>query len=300
MTEWHVVRNSSWGALLAHGATLLLTALVAGGCSSAEPEAERNYAARLADVLCEAHARCCTGAPDCRQRMRVDMYEPGKVSFDPAAAAKCLDQLKAAYDDCVLEAAEIAGVSTSCAAALTGRRPSDEPCKTTAECASISVIPVDCLRNGDPAPNYAGQCTTTLSEDASLRKKLDETCRYSCDDRAGEVAPWVPCENVGGGSGSGTCFAADGLRCAGDLAAPTCQPLPAVGEACTLACQAGSYCDTDTHLCRQKLERGALCSSHAACRDRFCGVDGCGPLPVIESMLCRKVIGRVRDALLFL
>lgn len=239
-----------------------LSVAIAAGCTNAIPLEQ--LPAETAAVLC-ANSSACLG----RLATQVDVagscesayegfvanttiplwqaaIERGTMTYDGAAAANCLDEVRALGCD-VATAAEPA----SCRERAVGTIPLGEPCSLSEECAG------DAYCNGASCPEEPGTCTArhAVGEDCSS----DEHCREGLDcDREGVCrAP----ANMSGGS----CGGASGLSCPLDEACVitssdgtgTCRPYREL-----LTRSLGEACDPSTYdLCSPELSCARVSAS---------------------------------------
>lgn len=259
-----------------------------GGGTQQEPEETVELGelrSKVADILCESLASCCKevdvdfDAEVCwrvvsasvSQALRLD---PANVTYDGAAAARCLEQaqkdatcddlgkmvrLALSPDDSALPHA----LPASCRQAFFGKLPLGAPCESDFECAK----PED---GADVVCSYAGRDSRTCQLYRSAGEGVvagvaGDTCERSCasieDCYLGSDPSTLP-----------VCLYSDGLGCYENI----CEPLAKLGEPCKfgLPCENGSYCDIS--VCVPQSAEGEACSFGDECPSGHC-IDGvCG------------------------
>ncbi len=281
----------------------LLLAVLGGGCSSADADADAElvsqarFPERYANVWCQSVAACCATAeitydPSTCQAQARDLARAmlanrvaGETTYSAAAGTLCLERLERALKSCEIEEA-----SSACSLIFVGRSPDGTPCANGSACASGYCALGEAALSG-------------ICAEASYRPpshgKAGEPCVGSCG-----VPGSFQCPTSLLPSSEGTtsyCYAEDGLYCRFDsdsIAALSCQPYAAVGEACDAElscvpgafcadgscvaqqssgpcrdtpelCEAHSYCDTKEQ-CQAKKPNGAACRSGEECTSNSC------------------------------
>jgi len=302
---------------------LAATAAGAGGSSSKSegPPALGEFAPAFAAAYCDALKGCCDKSAfaydetsckaqlvDAAQRA-ADVVKRGKVIYDSAAVAACLDAYKARAALCVEDAgAPVDGgvepFVEACRKVFKGTVPTGQECTESAECAidparESATCRADTRPGGDPKKTICfKQVTSQPGEACSLQgtPKAGEYEIRTCDARAGY------CEGAGDAAKC-RAYAKLGADC---VVPPTtvlqcdpsaeltcdgttrkCEALPAAGQPCTTGqqCAKSAWCETPTNpgpgpvtrTCQPKKASGAECASSQECASGACNF---GPAPV--------------------
>lgn len=229
--------------------TALLGLLLLGGCgttATSSPTTYHDYQLQLSQIGCEARYRCCgtqcTNTVD--QTFNLSMVstqkliDAGKIRFDAAAAATCLDSQRSRSASCDLELLNQPSISPMCAQILVGTIEVNQPCNTAAAAGCVANAYCDAttatcrtyLADG-AACGTGGRCKTTSYCDttAMVCKPLP---------RAGEAcSALVTCDSTG-----------ERLVCAPDMKCST--PL-GDGATCTSStqCKSGTCSTGTTRVC---------------------------------------------------
>lgn len=239
--------------------------------------------------ICDAFRPCCeaAGRPSDGAQCRA-FYGAftSSSSYDQSAADACLNEFRAASDKCTNSALD----TPSCGkvfASNTGSAKPGDACDQDSDCA--------------PADGGKVECVHAFINNASVQQ-----CQVRMVGKAGSS----PCVGTINGnitySAAGdtlapsgyTCDVAEGLGCDEDAGA--CAALPQIGETCATgfvqcvsgafcsagmckaksaaggpcdfdsACAEGTYCPTDTKMCKATLADGAACTSSQECTSDDC------------------------------
>lgn len=242
-----------------------------------EPIPRDEYMAAYIRAFCESELRCC-GA-DAHSDLDTCILTWGQggsdhlglngaVSYDPLAAAACVDATR--RRKCVWPP-EV----PICGSVIAGTLAEGDSCVATSECAQVIGRELACRD---------GVC-------ANVRRKLGEPCSQTCMEQTMLVS-------CGTHTVLGNCYTKDGLYCrvadsvCAQLIAPgqpcddyascgdeydaacssgVCEKVPKLGEACTQKggiCNKGAYCDG--HSCQLKKVMGAACELSWDCQDGAC------------------------------
>jgi hypothetical protein len=230
------------------------------------------------NAYCQAAQSCCTkqGIPamltDCasmfptRDKVLASI-DTGGVTVNAPALAKCL----AAYQDAATTCDENLVVS-ACTGVFSGTKAAGEPCANGSEC-NTAQGPTTCLFVGDNTS--PGVCKLTLhgkSGDACVSTcPTSGDCSYETYGAADSPLTW--------------CFEAEGLYC--DFSSTTCQPLVALGKACSFsdACGSGNLCDL---VCKKGVKLGQSCAVNACINELECSPDSgtCVDPPFANDSVC--------------
>ena len=240
------------------------------GGGRAAPVAEKDYVAAYVAAVCGSLPACCArfGYPFAESGCAsgatseasglMGMIDPTTQAYDPNAAGDCLAGLSALLKHCQVEGFGNP-FPASCKRILVGKVGLGGPCTGDGQCA--------------PAPTSQVLCQAESSAIGSLSKCIavpftplgtsGAPCSLTCTEGLTSS-----CSGTGVTSAElASCFTNDGLYC---TAANTCGSLPAVGEACTKFCAAGSYCNAGVCVSQQSI---GPCSSDDACTSTtYCDV----------------------------
>jgi hypothetical protein len=249
-------------------------------------ETREEFATRAASTFCESLGACCSAgsfafdASSCKSQMAARFnanWSALEVSFDPAAAERCLEDLSAH-----IECGEVDddGIG-SCNDVFRGKVALGGACSSDIECQPAAAGSVSCSEDGD---SEDGVCVVSSETGAPARRGVvGEACNSTCDDRgAGEscdVSVPVPAPGPGGEPvvDPATCYLSDGLYCSFAVSG-TCKALARLGEPCDSydACMDGSFCDFEAGTCKSPQPNGSPCSSSEHCQSDYCDYDSDG------------------------
>ena len=219
--------------------------------TSTGPISAADFPARYLDAFCAALAPCCSAESVtyddvyCREHAA---FDPGKygelvsspaIAFDPAAAGRCLDAIKATCS--LKDDLQIPG----CEGVIVGKTALGGACFDSITCAPVTGQTVRC--GGQKEEDGPG------------------TCRLPVVLAAGEAC---------GGQIDGGC--ADELTCD---ASGHCAALPGVGQPCSdqFSCARTAYCDA-TKVCVAKPGAGEVCTGDGTCLDGlYCNTSATPP-----------------------
>jgi hypothetical protein len=239
--------------------------LAMAGCGPSNVSiALEDLEAAYTTAACEQLVRCGTvvSIEECVARIAIDLaptvhsVEQGRLEYDPARAAACVDAVRDMSCDMFSESWRVGAVS-ACEGVLRGNVDGGGECFDDQECISENCEAPGCTQAccagscGEPGPEPAeigGPCTGGCAE--GLYCSDEGTC-------AELLALGQECDDL---------FAcAYGLACFGIPA--TCQVPPGEGDSCSdLVCAlAGNYCD-DSSLCVALSDQGQGCSEFYGCR----------------------------------
>jgi len=223
----------------------------------------------IAQSFCAAARSCCmkeqmpTMLDDCESGYagRDDTAKAlarGTVTLDSAGLSRCLAAYQAAADKC-----EEVGVIAACRGVVHGTRAEGESCSIGSECAGDEAKA--CLL-ADSNPGTVGVCRKIphgkAGDSCEITCRPDENCTWTSYGAAPDQPPAV-------------CFEAEGVYCDRSGDAPRCEPIHAVGTACTDFNQCGSAgdCDLDTQTCKALGKLGEACGRcipQLTCKDGKC------------------------------
>jgi len=262
-------------------ALFLLAALAcskkSGTNSGSAPLSPDTYLASLDAASCSTAIRCgvlgaseaATCASDAVSARQAypppysasDAVTAGRLTFDPAAAARCLSALGSA--PCTANA--VLTPVPDCEAVFAPVVAVGSQCFSSGECVGGYC---------DAPDSCAGTCRAYLAAGASCTNATQCDPRTDfCDPGSGSCTS-LP---VAGAScsGEGSCFS--GLFCvvSGSNTSGACQPAGMVGDVCQALTLSGSTCSPDLYcdataapaVCAARLSSGSACSSDAACSD---------------------------------
>jgi hypothetical protein len=263
-----------------------------GKSDSAEEQLQLNsFAARAADTVCSALARCgcsdSSAVTSCKQAYASSMTDqlayqvlmlPG-MTLDPVAAQACLDALETELSDCSLPPAQLVGNSIGprfdlpgCEDVFKGTQTTGERCQVDGECAAGLACDQG-TRGCAPQAALDGDCTSIRCADTAW-----------CN--AGTCAARLPAGadcTVGG-----TTACADGMGCWSSSSAghPVCAAPVAVDGDCSEVweCVAGAYCNA-SNVCQALIADGADCTDGAECEHGWCNTQGKCDDPGICSLM---------------
>lgn len=273
-----------------------------GACSgktTAVPVARADFPSEYAKALCESIQTCCDSgkraydqiACEASEKKSIEQAMPdASISYDANAAGQCLATLRSVVSSC---ADAPAALKEPCQHIFSGTKKPGESCANQFDCAAPSDGTSIC--NGDGAPG--SQCIVVRSSpqkgDACLGGGIPVSANATFSD----------------------CSADDGaFYC--DLKTSTCQPRPAIGDACdvdsvcgkgnactggkcaaapavnetcTYVCAAGLYCDAKSKKCVAQLKGGDTCPAFAVnpcASDGYCDHGTCTAGPIATTNTC--------------
>jgi hypothetical protein len=260
-------------------ATLLIVfaaldaALACGGSTTGNSGgANANDLSSFATQLCAAYAPCCAdaGLPTNGQQCQALVVALGGAAgtYDPSAAATCLDAVRSAPNLC-------AGGSSNAAANKACNRvfansskniAPGGPCTTSADCAPSADGTVDCYLsttfNDAGGAAETGMCIVEKPGAAG-----DSPCIASVQEQGPVTITWWNISTGGMPPTEGfVCDQADGIYC--DSQSSTCRPLGGAGGPCpsgSMQCDATTYCDFTSKTCAPRAQEGATCSGAVQC-----------------------------------
>jgi hypothetical protein len=240
----------------------------AGGATSSSEAAFRTELVRL---YCSAFVGCCSAGgvvfsqATCEASFNSLISDnsssprSGYYSFDPAAAARCLETLRTPLGP----ACSNLPSSFSCEGVFQGILKPGDACNTAVECAHAPGDSQSC----DPGPDGNPICIV------KRRAAEGEPCVQNCEERAGVTT-------CAGSSTSepdrGRCFANDGLYCSNGLCARQAE----IGGLCDTdrACTGDATCDFSIGICVPLADDGKPCGTSSDCREELhCSTDVCTP-----------------------
>lgn len=261
-----------------------------GKSGGSGPLPAEEFSGRLAVIVCDSIASCCTNASlsfdneGCKRTLaaqveREQQETSPRAVYDPNAAGDCVDALAAS-----VQCGQLGPVSPpSCQEIWRGTVALGKLCESSEECAPSGLDLVACA--GEVSPRV---CTV---RPRAPRGSEGEICIFSCPSGAA-------CEGVFGvapdGEGSRSrslCHEDDGLFC--DQG--TCAKLVELGDDCTVdsACGGEAYCDPSAGVCKAQKEDGAPCTGDVQCRSRNCeGPDRPGAPTFPEDMTPNRCLAR--------
>jgi hypothetical protein len=279
----------------------------AGGSDAAAPASrvsEEEYLEQLAAAWCDNLEPCCTALGNPYNRERCHAYVIAGVrnqvpeayrnrfSYDPEAAARCIEQTRQFTSSCQAPEGD-----PDCTVVYTGNTRPGEPCENWYECAR--------------PPGGTASCDVAGSNvcHATTRGRAGDLCGSTCTQ-------WPEVRDCVGFSRSGEfiladCYTNDGLYCSiagcqpllglgqacdsDEACAPdgrcngVCVPRGQLGEPCSMStCADTLYCDENTATCAKVKAPGEPCitgPSNGECGRGFCNIGACAnryPFPDIE------------------
>lgn len=284
-----------------------------GGAGTLAPVPRDQFAARFVAAVCDNVGPCCQAAgfaydaAKCKQAGTAglpadwDGSSPN-LSYDGAAAAKCVAAVEAAAKGCGSIPVDAA---LACSNVFRGALPAGAACSAPSECAAPSRGWADCI---------AGVC------EVKAPGKAGDTCDATCSGSELDSRCWGSASGGGGGTGGSagsggstppeptTCWTEDGLACIDGACAAaraigasctfsectggawcnggTCEALAPVGQGCTSTggCVPGATCQAGT--CVARKPDGAPCAAHAECANHVCTAGKCGNGPIASAAVC--------------
>ncbi len=260
--------------------------------------------------FCAAVVPCCMtngvthDATVCKQSM-------AKVSMsrDPEVRAACLDQIRelSTMRSCMPDFGDLRGPCARLFDEPSGTRAPGELCATAAECMGSPGTITQCFQTcityslgvaGD-YPCLGNVYSVGLINDIPWKagSNTPESHGFLCEQRAGLYCDWndnfcKPLQPGGGACGGGNNLACESHYCGGPTGG-VCEPLPGLGEPCTLDCAGDTYCNEG--VCVPKLAAGAACVGANDCSGDCKGSDFCSgtclttgvcsPLTLAQSLL---------------
>jgi hypothetical protein len=254
---------------------LLLVSGIACGSGGGEPIPLSQVAQLSLDAFCGRLVRC-GHYPDlaaCESAWYSNLQAPydattGKVIYDAAAAARCIDGY--ASEACTISVADVAAAQAhtqACRAVFTGTVADGGPCVLGVECVSGSCIVPAC----DTATCCVGTCQAQVAAGGDCSANgatcVDGTvCRLDVNNVSTCVpfmAAGQPCTHTS----QDAC--AIGTICITDPATGTssCGTAPAEDQPCPdgVCDVAADTCDATSKLCVRKVAVGGACASASAC-----------------------------------
>ena len=319
------MRNVLKKTVVFAGCVFVLFGGACSGSSATPPVALEQFPTQFGDAYCDSLAPCCASAhipydsATCKNAATAFFKAyatanavPGKT-YDAAAAGGCLSAFKALLQSCSKSDDDTA--NDACAKIFVGSVPAGGACQQNSDCAGGNCV-------FDPSdPNGGSVCGTQTGQ---AHAKAGEGCNGDCFEMDGSE----DCSSFGvaggagtaGGtaSGTGTCFASDGLFCS--TRSGVCTVFAQVGQACEEegcvagafcdagtcaaqrdsgpcdsfeACSSKSYCDSATNQCTAKKADGAACAEPSDCSSGDCsasaagsGTQVCGTSSVASTSTC--------------
>lgn len=272
-------------------ALILALAVLAGACGSRPlgpptPIPMDQYVSTLVHDKC-ARAVACGQMPDvasCVASMPVDLSQyfdavnAGRMTYDPAAAAQCLESTSFAGVACTMTAQAAVPNDPSCAHIFNPAQAAGDPCGQSNECITATCIidpQTDCI--GTPACctgvcGPAGPAAPAPLPDGADCSAAGSSCVAGsfCSASTGlcvaRLAVGQPCD------ATMDRYCSIGLTCGPDAsgAQPVCLAPPAEGQSCAtlMPCDAlDDYCDPLVSKCLRKVAPGGFCQTGACCVD---------------------------------
>lgn len=207
--------------------------------------------------LCDEYMPCCeaAGRPSTGAQCRAFYAAFAPTSgYDRIAAGACLDEIRAADDQCDMSSTD----SPSCNQVFvsSGTKRAGEACDQDSDCALPEAGQVTC-RDGYANGASIRQCQVRLEGQAGSAPCLGT--------REGNVT-YFSGNNEGVPLSGYVCDVGDGLAC--DSATGACQRLPMGGEACLAGqyqCEVAAYCSFPESICKRRSALGAICTSADEC-----------------------------------
>ena len=288
-------------------AALTLAACSGGGGGSGTPAGDpgvttgtsrEDYAARLAEWLCDDLAACCagTGQPIDRdaciatrrtaelRRVEREEEHSGRA-FDEHMAATCVAELAETPASCGSERRVRA-----CFRTYDGSREPGEECASKFECRGSLRGDVGCVRGRCTDRLPAGEACPAMADDQPGRCDVcrpEARCRETVDGRhlcfayaskrgvAGDpcVRPFALPDDPTTVSVVADCPFEDGLACGAD---GTCQPFPPAGASCRFDSDCGPSARCAGGICRDGRGNGEECTSrfHQCGEGLYCRFSG--------------------------
>ena len=210
----------------------------AGKGSPAAPEAPTaaGFPAQLEQLACDTLETCCSAAhltfdrAACAKAFNVNAVQTGEgISFDSAAAQRCLDEFKTATNACsAFDKSQL----PDCSRTTRGTLPLGAACTSSRQCAPTNGRIPDCQYAPDA---NIGTCA------------LEETPAHA--------APGDRCQT--------TCTLDDGCETGTSTASPTDPVLPPPVGACYVA--DALYCSSSSQTCTSIGNKGDICYASNGC-----------------------------------
>lgn len=207
--------------------------------------------------LCDEYMPCCeaAGRPSTGAQCRAFYAAFAPTSgYDRAQAEACLDEIRAADDQCDMSSAS----SPSCSRVFvsSGTKRAGEACDQDSDCVTPEAGQVTC-RDGYAAGASVRQCQVRL------QGKVGST---PCLGTSEGNVTYFDGNNEGLPLSGYICDVGEGLAC--DNTTGACQRLPTSGEACLTGqfqCEATTYCSFPESMCQRRSALGAICVSSNEC-----------------------------------
>lgn len=246
------------------------------GSSPGHPKNAAEVPAAFAQAVCGAATRCCgeqqfefdTNAcvADLSSSLsrEIHRYDGQRVTFDPDAAARCIDD----YANAVCPERPVDyDVKGNCSLMFVGKQEVGQPCSDDDECHEVNDNSPYC----EDGVCHARSGTTW----AGRGETCSGTCRHSVSDASVcDAAAFFPSDFPVSDISAPLCDTAKGLGCVSGDGPSTCQPLAKVGESCagnSQTCVIGAYCNLDSGLCEAQRSSGPcdlqtpVCSADSQC-----------------------------------
>ncbi|HVY30107.1 MAG TPA: hypothetical protein VHB79_26300 [Polyangiaceae bacterium] len=273
------------------GASVVLSCVLgacgktSGGSSGSEHEdfsdvTRQTIAPRAAQIICESFGTCCENAmhsfdvPGCTTSLGKELEtelgdeQSPKSVFDPAAAARCLTDLR---DNARCGQPEH---SDTCEHIFAGTVAPGGVCTDSNDCKAPEGGDAYCEHGlqGDVSSEQ-GVCTVQQPPE---RAKLGDACSLTCSDTFCEESP-APAAGGPAPTSNAACYRADGLFCDADY---KCRGLLPLGTVCEASdeCMGDSFCDPQQSVCSERKPNGASCESDSQCVGRDCAYGVCREL----------------------
>lgn len=254
-----------------------------------------SFRSQLASAVCAEFADCCDQEGiTIMQAACAELVNSASsaedLTYDAEAAGDCLATMR------TLSSCDALAQPDVCKRVFQGSAALGEPCTNDVECAPVEGGTVSCGFDDTCEAELRGvaddACTATCTEDAA-------TGSTSCWGSGAQGEPGEPTTScftndglycgpgntcavlvAEGGDCSGGRQCAEGLECRSGDDARTCQPLPALGEACGSECAEGYCPDGADAVCTAFTELGGACDPETFS-------DPCGPGAACgESGMC--------------
>jgi hypothetical protein len=239
---------------------LLSSLLAATGCPDPEPEvAPDAFAGELEHAVC-AWLSECRLFPDEASCARAELVDhdlaqvAGHVTFDGAAATRCLDEIRAlgcgqtpvaAFYFGSHEGEEGLNLGALHALGLAGARSCEEVLEGQALVGASCFLPDECASDACERPHCQDAC-----------------CTGTCVDRRAELPDGRECDD------RFQCQAGSYCGADTDTGVRSCRPRGQAGEACAQndSCVESAYCDLNDGHCHALAARGPRCFRTARSR----------------------------------
>lgn len=242
---------------------------IGGGGTTSSTEA--GFRTELVRLYCTAFVGCCSSGgvvftqTQCEASFATlisnNFSSPrsGYYTFDPTAAARCLDNLRTPLGP----ACTGLPTTAACGDVFQGTLKPGELCNTAVECAHAPGDSQSC----EPGPDGNPICVV------KRRASEGQPCVQNCEESAGVTT----CSgSVSSEPDRGRCFANDGLYCSNG----SCAKEVTVGGLCDSnpACTSDATCDLSVGICVPLADSGGPCSTSSDCRKELhCSTGVCTP-----------------------